>query len=65
MSVDLAGHGVMGVAASGSVLGGGGVAQRRVAVSMIVFVLEVANDYTGFEQVGPVVAVDHQTAQAA
>jgi hypothetical protein len=49
---------MMGVAASGSVLGGGAVAQRRVTMPMIVFVLEVADDDAGFEQVGPVVAVE-------
>jgi hypothetical protein len=58
ISVDLAGHGVVGVAASGSVLDRGAVAQGRVTVSMIVFVLEVADDDAGFEQVGPVVAVE-------
>jgi hypothetical protein len=48
----------LGVAASGSILGWGEVAQRRVTMPMIVFVLEVADDHTGFEQVGPVIAVE-------
>jgi hypothetical protein len=48
----------MGVPARRSVLGRGQVAQRRVAVSVIMFVLEVADDHSGFAQVGPVVAVE-------
>ena len=56
ISVDVAGHGVMGVAASGSVLDRGQVT-RRVTMPMIMFVLEIADDDTGLEQVGPVVAV--------
>ena len=32
--------------------------QALVAVSVIVFVLEVADDHSGFAQVGPVVAVE-------
>lgn len=57
-SVDLAGHRVMGVAASGSVLDRSEVAQRRVTMPMIMFVLEIADDDTSLEQVGPMVAVE-------
>jgi len=58
ISVDPAGHGVMGVAALGSVLDRGEVAQRRVTMSMIVFVLEVVDDDVSLKQVGPMVAVE-------
>jgi hypothetical protein len=57
-SVDLAGHRVMGVAASGRVLAWGQVPQRRVTMPMIVLVLEIADDDTSLEQVGPMVAVE-------
>jgi hypothetical protein len=49
-SVDVAGHGVVSVTASGSVLGRGEVAQCWVAV--IVLVLEVADHHRGFRNVG-------------
>ncbi|ETW21922.1 hypothetical protein MGAST_23080 [Mycobacterium gastri 'Wayne'] len=45
----------MRVGASGSVLGRGQIAQRRVPMSTIVFMLEVADHHLGFEQVGPMV----------
>jgi len=48
----------MGVAALGSVLDRGEVAQRRVTMSMIVFVLEVVDDDVSLKQVGPMVAVE-------
>jgi len=48
----------MGVAASGSVLDRSEVAQRRVTMPMIMFVLEIADDDTSLEQVGPMVAVE-------
>lgn len=48
----------MRVAAFGSELDRGQVAQRRVTMPMITFVLEIADDDTGFEHVGPVVAVE-------
>jgi hypothetical protein len=54
----------MGVAALGSVLGRGQVAQGRVAVGGVVFVLEVGDADAGFEQVGPVIAVEALLAQA-
>jgi hypothetical protein len=57
ISVDLAGHRVMGVAASGSVLDGGEMAQRRVTMPMIMFVLEIADDDASLEEVGPVVVL--------
>jgi hypothetical protein len=63
-SVDLAGHRVVGVPASGSVLGGRSVAQRRMAVSMIVLVFEVADHHAGFEQGVPVVAVEALLTQS-
>jgi mandelate racemase len=53
-SVDIAGHRCVGVPARRSVLGRRVVAQRRVAVSVIVFLLEVADDHTGLEQTVPV-----------
>lgn len=48
----------MGVSAGRSVLGRSAVAQRRIAVSVIEFVLEVADDHAGLEQGVPVVAVE-------
>jgi hypothetical protein len=57
-SVDLAGHRGVGVPACRSVLGRGSVAQRGVAVSVVVFVFEVADDHSGLEQGVPVVAVE-------
>jgi hypothetical protein len=63
-SVDFAGHGVVGVAAAGSVLGWGLVAQRRVAVPVIVLVFEVTDHHAGFEQIRPVVAVETLLPQA-
>ena len=58
MSVDLAAvHRLVGVAASRSVLGRGEVAQRRVAVPMIVVVLEVLDHHPRLEQACPVVPV--------
>lgn len=47
--------GVVGVAASGSVLGGCSVAQSRMPVSVVVLVFEVADDHSGLEQGVPVV----------
>jgi len=44
------------VPAGRSVLGRGAIAQRLMAVSMSVVVLEVADHHLGFEQGGPVVA---------
>ena len=40
----------MGAPASGSVLGRRSVAQGRVAVAVVVVVLEVADDHPGLEQ---------------
>ena len=57
-SVDLAGHGVVGVAASGSVLGRCSVAQGRMPVPVVVLVFKVADDHSGLEQGVPVVAVE-------
>ena len=57
-SVDLAGHRGVGAPASGSVLGRRAVAQGRVSVSVVVLVLEVADDHAGLEQGVPVVAVE-------
>ena len=57
MSVDLAAHGLVRVGASGSILSGRQVAQRRVAMSMVVVVLEVADHDPRFEQARPVVAI--------
>ncbi len=57
-SVDLAGDRGGGVSAGRSVLGRRSVAQGRVAVSVVVLVLEVADDYSGLEQTVPVVAVE-------
>jgi hypothetical protein len=62
--VDLAGHWGVGVPACRSVLGRGPVAQRGVTVSVVVFVLEVADDHTGLEQSVPVVAVETLLAQS-
>jgi hypothetical protein len=56
-SVDFAGHRVVGVPARRSVLGQRSVPQGRMPVSVIVLVFEVADDYPGFEQTVPVVAV--------
>jgi len=47
----------VGVGALGSVLGRREVAQRRVAVPMIVVVLEILDHHACFEQARPVVAV--------
>lgn len=49
---------MVGIAASGSVLGRCSVAQGRMPVSVVVFVLEVADHYPGLEQGVPVVAVE-------
>ena len=57
-SVDLAGHRGVGTPARRSVLGRSSVAQRRVTVSMVMLVLEVADDHPGLEQGVPVVAVE-------
>jgi hypothetical protein len=48
----------VGVPARRSVLGRRSVAQGRVAVSVIVLVLEVADDHASLEQGVPVVAVE-------
>ena len=60
VSVDLASHGVMGVAASGGVVGRCPVAQCRVpvAVVVVVVVLEIPDHDAGLEQGGPMVAVE-------
>ena len=58
ISVDLAGHWVMRVAALGSVLSRGEIAQRRMTMPPIMFVFEVADDHAGLGQVRPVVAVE-------
>ena len=47
----------MGAPADRSVLSRRAVAQRRVVVSVVVFLLEVADDHPGLEQGVPVVAV--------
>src|SRR4051812_24584333 len=57
-SVDLAGHRDVGAPAGRSVLDRRAVAQRRVAVSLVVFGLEVTDDHAGLEQTVPVVAVE-------
>ena len=58
MSVDLAAvHRLVDVGAFRSVLGRGEVAERRVAVPVVVVVLEVLDHHSRFEQTGPVVAV--------
>jgi H+/Cl- antiporter ClcA len=46
------------VRAHPGVLGRRQVAQRRVPVSLIVFLLEVTDDHAGLEQTVPVVAVE-------
>jgi hypothetical protein len=46
------------MSAGRSVLGWRAVAQRGVTVSVIMFVLEVADDHAGLEQGVPVVAVE-------
>ena len=48
----------MGMPARRSVLGRRSVAQGRVAVAMVVLVLEIADDHPGLEQGVPVVAVE-------
>ena len=53
----------MGVPARRSVLGRRSVAQGRVSVSAVVFVLEVADDHPGLEQGVPVVAVEALLSQ--
>jgi hypothetical protein len=57
-SVDLAGNRGVGVPARRSVLGRRSVAQGRMAVAVVVFVLEVPDDHAGLEQGVPVVAVE-------
>lgn len=56
--MDLAVHGVVGTLAVRSVLDRSEVAQRRMAVLLIVLVCEVADHYPGFEQGGPAVAFE-------
>ena len=57
-SVDLAAHRGVDVPARRSVLGRRSVAQGRVAMSLIMFELEVADDDPGLEQTVPVIAVE-------
>src|SRR3981189_3124416 len=57
-SVDLAGHRGVGAPARRSVLGRRPVAQGRMAVAVVVLLLEVADDHAGLEQRVPVVAVE-------
>ncbi len=48
----------MGVAAAGSVLARHQVAQGRVSVPVVVIGFEVTDHDAGFEQAGPMVAVE-------
>ena len=63
-SVDLAGHRGVGTPARRSALGRRPVAQRRMAVSVVVVGLEVVDDHAGLEQRVRMVAVEALLPQA-